>query len=368
VVSWLSILQDPRALCEVPDGPLLVRIDSYGQDHAVEKAMLARGWPDAREAGAATLSPAAIEALREERGRILAPRQQHLGVERVLADLEPIFADRPRWTVLSPPSSVRELFDKRITSRRYAALGIPVPRALGDIATPDELRERVRAASLRQVYVKLSCGSSASCLGIYQDDAQGGSFVTTVELARPVAGSRDRLLYNSRKLRRYVGAAADEVLRFLLREGAQVEERVAKARLGGEHFDLRVLVIAGEPAFTVVRQSPREITNLHLGGRRGDPAELGRHAPPEVLEAALASARRVFDAHGCFHVGVDVMIEHGWCGHRVLEANAFGDFFPGLTRDGLSVYAWEIRAAEAMLSTGSLRAGTRSSTPSPKTA
>jgi len=324
-------------------------VDSFGQDFAVEQRLLCRGWDDARAAGVSTLSPDAVRSLRTERGRILAPRQHHLGVERVLADLEAVFADKRRWIVLNPPTSVRDLFDKRVTSRAYSALGIPVPRALllPEGTTPEQLREGVRAASLRSVYVKLSCGSSASCLGVYEDDPAGGSLTTTIELARPGAGSIEKRMYNSRKLRRYAGRAADELLGFLLREGAQVEERVPKARLDGEYFDLRVLVVAGEPAFTVVRQSPQEITNLHLGGHRGDPAHLDRCAPPGVVDAALRSAVRVFDAHRCFHVGVDVLLEEGWTGHRVLEANAFGDLFPGLARDGLSVYEWEIRAAEA---------------------
>jgi hypothetical protein len=154
-------------------------------------------------------------------------------------------------------------------------------------------------------------------------------------------------MYNTRKIRRYESARdIDEVLSFLLLEGSHVEVRVPKASLDGALFDCRVLVVAGEPAFTVVRQSNREITNLHLGGWRGDLATYERDVPRAAREAMLESARRVSAAHDCFHVGVDVMFEEGFGGHRVLEANAFGDLFPGLTRDGLSVYEWEIRAAE----------------------
>jgi hypothetical protein len=39
------------------------------------------------------------------------------------------------------------------------------------------------------------------------------------------------------------------------------------------------------------------------------------------------------------------MYEAHFQGHRVLEANAFGDLLPGLRREGLSVYEWEIREA-----------------------
>ena len=45
--------------------------------------------------------------------------------------------------------------------------------------------------------------------------------------------------------------------------------------------------------------------------------------------------------------GVDLLYETGFRGPRVVEANAFGDLLPNLTREGLSPYGWEIRAALA---------------------
>jgi glutathione synthase/RimK-type ligase-like ATP-grasp enzyme len=357
VVSWLSFLADVRALEAIPDETTIVRVDSFGQSFAVEREMLRRGHEDASRAGVWTIAPGAIEGLREERGAILAPRQHHFGVERVLADLERVFAGKRRWVVQNPPASVRAMFDKRVTSARYASLGIPVPRALS-AGSPEELRDRARAEGVAGVYVKLSCASSASCLAVVDTRdprAGGGGLLTTIEES---GGS----LYNSRKLRTYRGRHAERILALLLREGSQIEERVPKARIHGRDFDCRVLVIAGEPAFTIVRESPHEITNLHLGGRRGDTAALAAAAPPGMVDAALASCARAAGAHDAFHVGVDVAFERGWTGHRVLEANAFGDFFPGLVQGGASVYAREIveslrRGAE----------GIRSSTPSPKT-
>ena len=44
-------------------------------------------------------------------------------------------------------------------------------------------------------------------------------------------------------------------------------------------------------------------------------------------------------------MGVDLLYEAGFKGHRVIVANAFGDLLPNLKRDGLTTYGWEIRAA-----------------------
>ncbi len=343
VVPWLALARDAGALEALPDEPALLRIDSFGESWEVERALCARGEVDARAEGVSVVGVREIGAMAEDRGRILAPRQQHLGFLRVLADLEAVIATKRRWRVLNPPAAIAELFDKRLTSRRYAGLGVPVPRAFDGVTTPAELRARLAEAREESAYVKLASGSSASCLAVYRRRAGRESLHTTIELG-------ERASYNSLRIRRYDDPnAIERILSFLLREGSQVEASVPKARLDGRFFDCRVLVVAGEPAFTVIRRSAHPITNLHLGGSRGDPARLADVLPPELEAAAMQSCRTVAAAHpGLLHVGVDLMYEAGFRGHRVLEANAFGDLLPNLERDGLSVYRWEIRAALAL--------------------
>ncbi|RKH55446.1 STM4014 family protein [Corallococcus llansteffanensis] len=342
VVSWETVARAPDVLLELPDTERCVRIDAAGEDAEVERAFLKRGHADALFDGCDLVPPEQVDALPPEHGRVLCPRQHHLGFLRVLEDLAARFAQRPRWRVLSQPSAIASLFDKRITSRRYAALGIPVPPYLDDITTPEALRQGMSEACWREVFVKLSCGSSASCLAVYRvgrTPGSEGSLLTS--LHRGATG-----WFNSLKVRRVSDAAeVDAVLSFLLREGSQVEQARPKARLGGDVFDCRILAVRGEPVFTVVRQSRHPITNLHLGGYRGDLDAFHAAVPPRELEAALESCRAVARTHDCLHVGIDLMFEEFFHGHRVLEANAFGDLLPGLTRDGLSVYDWEIREA-----------------------
>ncbi|TSC26666.1 STM4014 family protein [Corallococcus sp. Z5C101001] len=342
VLAWEAVARAPDVLLDLPDTERFVRIDAAGEDAGVERAFLKRGHADALAAGCDTVAPAPLDALPDEHGRVLCPRQHHLGFLRVLEDLSARFTLRPRWRVLSAPGAIADLFDKRVTSRRYAALGIPVPPFL-DLdeasAHPEGLRQGMRDAGFREAFVKLSCGSSASCLALYRPGRSGGSLLTS--LHRGPTG-----WFNSLKVRRVTDARdVDAVLAFLLREGSQVEEARPKARLGGDVFDCRVLAVRGEPAFTVVRQSRLPITNLHLGGYRGDLGAFHAAVPRRELEAAMESCRAVARAHDCLHVGIDLMFEDFFHGHRVLEANAFGDLLPGLTRDGLSVYDWEIREA-----------------------
>lgn len=339
VIAWRDFLDDPAVLERASDEPRYLRIDSFGENPEVERQLLLRGFEAAQAAGCSLLTPSDIRGLPYEYGRILAPRQHHLGVEQALGQIEEIVAGRPRWRVQSAPASIRELFDKRVVSRRCHDAGIPVPRAFHGIAGRAALDAALDVTETRSVYIKLSCSSSASCLALYSRAGSRPVVMTTMELA----GDK---MFNSLRVRRYEQpAAVERLLSFLLSEGSQIEESVPKARLESSFFDCRVLCIAGRAVFTVVRQSKHPITNLHLGGKRGSLDALTAAAPPDVFAAAMRSCERVAGLYDCLHVGVDVLFERGYMGYRLLEANAFGDLLPNLWRDGLSVYEWEIRAA-----------------------
>jgi hypothetical protein len=345
VVPWIDLARSgaPEVLLDaLPREPALLRIDSFGEDPDVERQLLVRGFDDARALGAWAAPPDEVATLAYDRGRIFAPRQQHCGFLRVLAEVERALAARPWLRVLNAPESIERLFDKRACAATFAAAGVPIARPLGDVSSPGELRARMAEMRTSRVFVKLSCGSSASCLALYdwEPSREREAWLFT---SMEIEGDN---LYNSLRPRWYRDVAAiDRLLDFLFREGSHVEAHVAKARSGGRFFDTRMLAVDGEVAFTVVRKSSHPITNLHLGGTRGTIAELEALVPPEVLSAARESCRKVFAAYDCLHVGIDVMFTSDLRGHCVLEANAFGDLLPNLERDGLSVYEWEIRKA-----------------------
>lgn len=337
VIAWrdLAVAGAPaQLLAELPDDAIF-RIDSMGEDDAVERAMLVRGEAQARAEGASTITAAQLARQKYELGRIICPRQIHCGFLAVLDEIEA--AIRPSWRVVQPVPAIRALFDKRITSRQWGALGIPIPDPIDDVANPDDLRAKMRERGWPTVYVKMAASSSASCLAVFAHSADGEHAMTTVE-------DTGRARYNTRKIQRVTSRRAlDRLLGFLLAEGSQIERAIPKATIGGRLFDLRVLTIDGEPAFVVVRTSPHPITNLHLGGQRGSVDELRALVPDVAWEAAMASCRAVQRETGAFHVGVDLMFEPGFAVHRVIEGNAFGDLLPNLERDGLDVYGWQIK-------------------------
>ena len=124
-----------------------------------------------------------------------------------------------------------------------------------------------------------------------------------------------------------------------------MQQGVRMAQVDGQNFDVRVVVVHGRPAFTVFRLSPQPMTNLHLGGRRGDPGRCRAAVPTRAwldgLDASVEAARCYESAA----VGVDLLFESGYLRHYVLEVNAFGDFFPGLVDErGVTVHRAEVEA------------------------
>ncbi len=332
-VSYEEVLANPDTLRTLPKEPLWIRLESVGENARVSEALLDLGYEEAARAGWPCISPS--QACRPlPHGALYYPRQRHLGFLAMMAAIETAIASHWQWKLLSPVSAIADLFDKRVTSRRWRSLSIPTADALGDLQNFEELQAQVLAKGWRSSYVKISCSSSASGLAIYYPGPPP-RIVTTVE-------QTPEGYFNSLKLRHYRGNTAITIVNMLLAEGAQVERAVPKAKMDGAVFDLRVVTIKGKAVFTVIRHSSHPITNLHLGGWRGDWATFRETIGEAPLGRIEESCEQVARAHPCHSLGIDVLLQPDWKTHLVLEANAFGDLLPRLTRKGRSVYGYQI--------------------------
>jgi hypothetical protein len=324
VISWLDFLS--TSTLEVTQ-PSFFRIDSFGENFEVERRFLALGG-----------YPRALH-LPERYGQVIAPAQSHTGFRHTLERLDAALSEAPHVRPLNLPTEIDELFDKRRTSKRFASLGIPVPEVMTEPPTHSEsLLDRCRGLGWPEAFVKLPSGSSASCLAHVSFDSRGVLVRTSLEWDAP-------RWFNTLKVRHLRKAHdIDRALNFILSQGAHVERGIPKAQLDGQFCDVRVLCIAHEPRFTVVRQNDLPITNLHLGGRRGDLQALKRRVAAHDWHRAMESCRAVARCYRSLHVGIDLMFEADFVGHRIIEVNAFGDLLPHLELDGRSVWQHEIRA------------------------
>jgi glutathione synthase/RimK-type ligase-like ATP-grasp enzyme len=341
LVSWHEMLTDAEALRRAVGPGTLIRLESPGQDFAVEKLLLAAGAnAEETEDTAASFLPAAEAlALPIERGRLLYPRQWYRGLRAILTRLTAELGE-VRW--MNHPEEIAFLFDKRRCHRLFVEAGLPVPASLGPVASFAELLERMRAARCWRVFVKLACGSSAAGVVAFRIGGPHMQAITTVEIERREG---QLFLFNTRRLRRYENPAdIATVIDALCREGVQVEEWLPKAEFQGARFDLRILVIGGVVQHIVPRLSREPMTNLHLLNRRGDPEQLRAEIPAEDWDMALETARRAATLFPrCLYVGVDLLLTPRFR-PAVLEANAFGDLLPGMLCEGRDTYDAEVAA------------------------
>ncbi len=158
-IEWIDALASPDALdLRARD---LVRVESPGQRADVARALLRRGADASLPPRAERVSPAALDATPDERGRVLAPAQWYAGFCAALDDLARVARERGARFV-SEPDEIAVMFDKRATHARLAARDVATTEALGAHDTWDSLVAAMRGRNVDRVFVKLAHASSAS--------------------------------------------------------------------------------------------------------------------------------------------------------------------------------------------------------------
>ncbi|MER5468302.1 STM4014 family protein [Streptomyces sp. NPDC002685] len=256
---------------------------------------------------------------------------------------------------LDDPADLAVLFDKRLCHARLDTAGVPVPQsptsgALRAVESWSGVRDLLDDAGMRRAFVKLAHGSSASGV-LAVETTVSGRIRATTSVERTVDGS----LHNSLRIRRYTDEAEiAAIVDTLAPDGLHIERWLPKASLGNRSADLRVVVVGGRATHAVVRTSRSPLTNLHLGGARGDLAAVRALAGDRWAQALDISERAAACFPGTLCVGVDLLPAVGWRRFAVGEVNAFGDLLPRLTglpgsgAEGLDTYAAQVAAFRSL--------------------
>ena len=343
IVPWEEVVERDGALDDLPafDRPAIVRMESPGKNAQVRRLLLEAG---ARDDPAEP--PFDWRSLVLTKGRLIRPGLLHRGFRRVLRGLRRSFDVRPHLRPTACPLAIAEMFDKAATCRQIATAGVPVPEWLPPEDFPDGVVSFFASCAPEWpvVYTKLNTGSSATGIVVSYLRPPGAVWGET-SLAY-----MNQEFYNSRRVRSINGVELDYCLSFLLRDGAIVQRGIPMAQIDGQNFDVRVVCVYGKPVATIFRLSSAPMTNLHLGGRRGEYAYCRAAVPTRQWLDALDHCTAAADCFDSAIAGVDLLFELGYQRHYVLEVNAFGDFFPGWTDSrGRSVHAIEIEATHDRL-------------------
>src|ERR1700677_350369 len=272
IVSWLDYLRDRDALRRQLSPGCRLRIESSGEDFEVEKLLLYSGVLEAVQSGYRRFNPGELASLTFQKGRILPLRQWYLGWKKILARIQAEVESTPGCKVMNHPRDIATMFDKARCHEVLGAAGVPVPRLLGLPGSYDELAALMEGSGCRRVFLKPCHSSSASGVIALERGPKGMQAFSPMECVRKDGTS---ILFNSLRVRRYTaGGEIKELVDAICRERCIAEAWFPKAGMEGMRFDLRVLVIGGRSAHTVVRQSNGPFTNLHLGNRRGNLDEI----------------------------------------------------------------------------------------------
>lgn len=338
VVPWAAVAPLDGNLDALPafDRPAVVRLESPGKDDPATRLLLEAGARDDP-----TEPPRDWRSVEIPKGLILRPGLLYRGFCRVLRGLKESFDARPHLRPTACPLAVAHMFDKTRTCETLHAAGVPVPEWLTPSReVPGVVHDIASIKDWPTAYVKLNTGSSATgIVAFHRRDTDRPAFgVTTL-------ANIDSAFYNSRLVRRVIGEELDAAVEFVVSEGAIVQRGIPMAQIDGQNFDVRVVCVNATPAAVIFRLSPHPMTNLHLGGRRGDYDRCRAAIPTREWLDALDHCA---DAAACFDsviAGVDLLFERGFRRHYILEVNAFGNFFPGWTdAQGRSIHALEIEA------------------------
>ncbi|MDA7980663.1 MAG: STM4014 family protein [Pirellulales bacterium] len=346
VVSYFDVLQGSVSLFESlaqneedsTQGTIL-RIESPGEDHLVERALIARG-----ATGTSEISQASALRMRADHGRVRFVGQWFAGYSLLLADIESTLSILPNVSVQNHPAAIQLLFDKPRCQAFLAENGVATPPTLPTINDYQHLLEVMRQADCSRVFAKLANGSSASGVVALNTNGARPVAITTLEIVRRCGEPR---FYNNLKLSRYDRERdLRDLFEFLCRQGVHVERWLPKAAQAGRNFDLRVVTYCGKACHAVVRTSRSPMTNLHLGNRRGDLEELKNALGKrwEMITALCEQAAAAFP--NAQYVGWDVLVTPGFRSAYILEGNAFGDLLPGITYGGVTSYEFAIQTAE----------------------
>ena len=325
VFEWSDLLASPGAFDALAlrareGGHAWCKIETPGEDAALDHALVLRGW----KLTGADLQP----LLRVRPGELAHRNWRFAGFAEILRQIARSIRGLP---LLNDVDDILGMCDKWACQQKFRARGLPIAEPLGVVESFEEFDARVGARDYPAVFIKSRYGSSAA--GVIALRRHHDGRMLAYSSAR-VAGEA---IHNHLAIARYSRRAEiAPLVDALAKQGAYAECWSPKARLPGDrhsNYDLRFVASSGEPRQRIARISRSPLTNLHLGNSRAAPEWLS-DIELRTLEDTTARAAAVFPrSHS---IGFDIGFNAGRA--CLFEANAFGDLLPDLRFAGRTTY------------------------------
>jgi hypothetical protein len=317
----------------------LIRLESPSGCDATTRGLLQLGSEPLAVLGGTSLTQVELANWQPARGEMQRPRQWFLGYRRLLERLEAAWdSTEPQW--MSHPTAILTAFDKLACLERWNAVDLPTPPRHLDIHGYEHLRSRIAQRHAR-IFIKLRYGYSA--LGAVALEWRDSLVRAITPMCVEEVEGKPRLFLSKRPQVLHDESRIAWLIDELAKEDIIVEDWLPKARYRGVPYDLRVVMVGGQVQHVVGRANSSPFTNLNLDAER---------LPRDAIEAELGDAWTDLEllceqAASCLPsanmLGLDVLVRPGRKRFSLLEANAFGDYLPGLLHHGQSTYEWQFR-------------------------
>ncbi|NME69446.1 STM4014 family protein [Flammeovirga aprica] len=323
-IAWIDFLSTPQLFDAILEDHDVIKIDSFGENFDVFKALLKWGLKAIKKESYHQISELEIENLKNDKGKIQFSRQAYLGLKKALEWIENSVKQKKNIRFINTPQAILQMFDKKASHQILSNNSIPKTRFLGTVKNYDDLSQLMTEQNTHQVFIKLVHGSSSSGVMAYRRSKSREVLKTSVEI------DTNSELYNSLKIRTYRDTEKIRlIVDQLAKENLLVEKWEPKATFDNKVFDLRLVVINQKVEHVVMRCSNSPMTNLHLGNERGNLKALKEFIGIEKWEEVKQTAiQAVSSFEGAMIAGVDLMLQSNNHKVKIIEVNAFGDLVP----------------------------------------
>ena len=336
-VSYADLLNRRVDLREHLSPGSIVRLESAAELWTTRQQLLKHGIEPALAEGYTAADPEQIGQIVGPNAPEFKPRQLYLGFCRLLREIELAIKDCSAITI-SSPNNIICMYDKLTCQQRLTSFGVPIPSIITVPKTYDDMR--AACGNKGRFMLKMSHGSGGvGCVALHFSQGRVRAITSSQTLAMIDHQYADAHMPIQHLDDEVVIA---QLIDSLCKEQAHVEAWLPKARLEGQPFDLRVVVIAGKPCHAIARLGRSPFTNLNLGGTRRSISLLLQH----VGESVWHDVERISEnVASCFpeslYMGVDYLLRPNGNLH-VLEINAFGDLLLNVHHEGHDPYSAEI--------------------------
>lgn len=326
-VDYVDALKNPEILLKALTPNCWLKIESPGEDLHVQNELIKQGW-------ALQNYPARVLRLPEVFGELTATDDWFHGFSHFLRKIELLIPPGYDVHFLNSVESILLMTDKWECQHHLQKHQIPTPKILGQVHNYESFKALLQQyPESSQVFIKPRFGSSASGVIAYRYNRRGQQIASS-----SITFDGDTA-FNSKKVKRYTCQKdITRLINIIGPYGAYVEEWIAKPGLKLDKsqlsFDFRVVTIATEPHYQIVRASNHPMTNLHLDSKRLQAQMVNGKCDIPTMQAIVKQAACAFS--GATVIGFDVVCSasNSW----ILEANAFGDLLLHITHRGRTTY------------------------------